>query len=106
MHNRHICRHPLGCGGQDQQSPRDWPSSLSAISIGAVIGVPLTDISTTNTWLDWSLFGLLYVVSGLGITVGYHRLMALGALTAELGQVHILIGGVWALQNSAIKWGR
>ena len=33
------------------------------------------DISTT-TWLDWSLFGCSMLVSGLGITVGYHRLMA------------------------------
>lgn len=47
-----------------------------AITMGAVIRVPLYGYLYHYTWLDWSLFGLLYVVSGLGITVGYHRLMA------------------------------
>ena len=56
-----------------------------AVAMGAVIGVPLYGYLYHYSWLDWSLFGLLYVVSGLGITVGYHRLMAIGALTARTG---------------------
>jgi len=47
-----------------------------ALTVSAMIGVPLYGYLYRYSWLDWSLFGLLYAVSGLGITVGYHRLIA------------------------------
>jgi stearoyl-CoA desaturase (delta-9 desaturase) len=73
--------------------------------MGAMIGVPLYGYLYHYTWLDWSLFGLLYVVSGLGITVGYHRLMAHRSFDCPNWiKGALLIGGAWALQNSAIKW--
>lgn len=76
-----------------------------AIVIGAVIGVPLYGYLYHYAWLDWSLFGMLYVVSGLGITVGYHRLMAHRSFDCpNLVKGTLLIAGAWALQNSAIKW--
>jgi stearoyl-CoA desaturase (delta-9 desaturase) len=76
-----------------------------AIAIGAMIGVPLYGYLYHYTWLDWSLFGLFYVVSGLGITVGYHRLMAHRSFDCpNWVKGTLLIGGAWALQNSAIKW--
>jgi fatty-acid desaturase len=72
--------------------------------MGTVIGVPLYRYLYHYTWLDWSLFGLLYVVSGLGITVGYHRLMAHRSFDCpNWVKGVLLIGGAWALQNSAIK---
>lgn len=76
-----------------------------AIAMGAMIGVPLYGYLYHYTWLDWSLFGLLYVVSGLGITVGYHRLMAHRSFDCpNWVKGMLLIAGAWALQNSAIKW--
>ena len=76
-----------------------------SITAGAIIGVPLYGYLYPYTWLDWSLFGLLYVVSGLGITVGYHRLMAHRSFNCpNWVKCTLLIGGAWALQNSAIKW--
>jgi stearoyl-CoA desaturase (delta-9 desaturase) len=76
-----------------------------AIAMGATIGVPLYRYLYHYTWLDWSLFGLLYVVSGLGIMVGYHRLMAHRSFDCpNWFKGVLLIGGAWALQNSAIKW--
>ncbi|MEP6890473.1 MAG: acyl-CoA desaturase [Nitrospirota bacterium] len=76
-----------------------------ALTVGAMIGVPLYGYLYHYTWLDWSLFGLLYVVSGLGITVGYHRLMAHRSFNCpNWVKCMLLIGGAWALQNSAIKW--
>lgn len=75
------------------------------ITMGAVIGIPLYGYFYHYTWLDWSLFGLLYVVSGLGITVGYHRLMAHRSFDCpNWVKGLLLIGGAWAVQNSAIKW--
>ena len=76
-----------------------------SITAGAIIGVPLYGYLYHYTWVDWSLFGLLYVVSGLGITVGYHRLMAHRSFNCpNWVKGTLLIGGAWALQNSAIKW--
>ncbi len=75
------------------------------LGMGAVIGVPLHGYLYHYTWLDWSLFGLLYVVSGLGITVGYHRLTSHRSFDCpNWVKGALLIGGAWALQNSAIKW--
>ena len=76
-----------------------------AIAMGAVIGVPLYGYLYHYTWLDCSLFGLLYVVSGLGITVGYHRMMAHRSYDCpNWVKGALLIAGAWALQNSATKW--
>jgi len=73
--------------------------------MGAMIGAPLYGYLYHYTWLDWSLFGLLYVVSGLGITVGYHRLMAHRSYDCpNWVKGALLIAGAWALQNSANKW--
>src|SRR3970040_386196 len=83
-----------------------WTAILfCTITMGAVIGISLYGYFYHYTWLDWSLFGLLNVVSGLGITVGYHRLMAHRSFDCpNWVKGLLLIGGAWALQNSAIKW--
>jgi len=83
-----------------------WTGILfCAIAMGAVIGVPLYGYLYHYTWLDWSLFGLLYVVSWLGITVGYHGLMAHPSSNCpNWVKGALLIVGAWALQNSPIKW--
>ncbi len=75
---------------------------LSAI---AVIGVPTFGYIYGYSWLDWTLFGVLYGVTGLGITVGYHRLFSHRSFTAP-GWVRtvFLIAGGWAMENSAYKW--
>jgi stearoyl-CoA desaturase (Delta-9 desaturase) len=51
------------------------------------------------------LFGVLYIASGLGITVGYHRLSSHRSFDCpNWVKGTLLITGAWALQNSAIKW--
>jgi len=75
------------------------------VTASAVIGVPAFGLLYGYTWLDWTMFGLLYVVTGLGITVGYHRLMAHRSFTCpDWVKACFLIAGGWALQNSALKW--
>ena len=74
--------------------------------MGAVIGVPLYGYLYHYTWLDWSLFGLLYVVSGLGITVGYHRLMAHRSCDCpNWVKGALLIAGAWALAELRQQMG-
>jgi stearoyl-CoA desaturase (delta-9 desaturase) len=59
-------------------------------------------------WFSWgALFtGLvLYVVTGLGITVGYHRLLAHQAFRAKTFVTHILATmGSLALQGGPLRW--
>jgi stearoyl-CoA desaturase (delta-9 desaturase) len=75
------------------------------VVLSAVVAVPLYGYLYHYTWLDWSLFGMLYLVSGLGITVGYHRLMAHRSFDCpNWVKAALLVAGAWALQNSAIKW--
>jgi len=75
------------------------------VTLAALIGVPLFAYLVGYTWLDWTMFGLLYVTTGLGITVGYHRLASHRSFDCP-GWVKaaLLIAGGWALENSALKW--
>jgi stearoyl-CoA desaturase (delta-9 desaturase) len=51
------------------------------------------------------MFCILYVMTGLGITVGYHRLMAHRSFDCpNWVKTGFLIAGGWALENSAFKW--
>ena len=46
-----------------------------SIIAGSVIAVPGYGLIYGYSWLDWTMFTILYIVTGLGITVGYHRLL-------------------------------
>lgn len=75
------------------------------VSLTTLIAVPLFGYVYGYTWLDWILFGILYVVSGLGITVGYHRLIAHGSFQCpDWVKAALLVAGSWALENSALRW--
>jgi len=70
-----------------------------------LIGVPLYGFFYGYSWIDWTMFGILYVMTGLGITVGYHRLMAHRSFDCpNWVKTGFLIAGGWALENSAFKW--
>lgn len=75
------------------------------ITVVAVIGVPAFGYVYGYTWLDWTLFAILYAVTGLGITVGYHRLIAHRSFDCpDWVKAGLLVAGGWALQNTAVKW--
>ena len=85
----------------------DYPSIIlfSALTVVMLVGVPLFGYFFDYTWLDWTLFGLFYVISGMGITVGYHRLISHRSFACpDAVKVAFLIAGGWALENSALKW--
>ena len=78
---------------------------FGSVTCGALIGVPVFGYLYGYSWLDWTVFALLYVVTGLGITVGYHRLMAHRSFECpNWVKAGFLIAGGWALENSAFKW--
>src|SRR5947209_4899046 len=72
---------------------------------GALVVVPVFGYYVGYTWVDWALLVVLYFASGLGITVGYHRLVAHRSFECRPWvKVALLIAGGWALENSACKW--
>ncbi len=78
---------------------------FSMVSIFALIATPLFGYFYGYSQLDWILFVVLYMITGLGITVGYHRLISHRSFTcATPVKIALLIAGGWALENSALKW--
>jgi stearoyl-CoA desaturase (delta-9 desaturase) len=76
------------------------------ITLVALVGVPVYGYVYGYGLLDWTLFTILYVVSGLGITVGYHRLIAHRSFDCpDWVKAALLVAGGWALQNTALRWG-
>lgn len=75
------------------------------VTVGALIGLPTYAYFFDYTWVDWAMFGLLYVITGLGITVGYHRLLAHRSFDCpNWVKGCLLVAGGWALENSALTW--
>jgi stearoyl-CoA desaturase (delta-9 desaturase) len=57
------------------------------------------------TWVDWTMFVSLYMITGLGITVGYHRLLTHRSFKCpKWVRFAFLIAGGMALENSALRW--
>ena len=78
---------------------------FSLIGVGTVFAVPAFGFLYGYSWVDWTMFGILYGVSGLGITVGYHRLASHRSFDCpDWVKRGLLIAGGWALENSAFKW--
>ena len=78
---------------------------FSLMAGGALIGVPTYAYFFDYSWLDWTMFGLLYIFTGLGITVGYHRMITHRSFACpNWVKGAILIAGGWAVENSALKW--
>lgn len=85
----------------------DYPVIIlfSVITFTAIIGVPLFAYVYGFTALDWIMFAALYVMSGLGITVGYHRLISHRSFECKAWMKRcLLVAGGFALENSALKW--
>ena len=77
-----------------------------AIVIATTIGLPLYGYYYGFSFFDWMLFSVMYIVTGMGITVGYHRLVSHQSFECpNWVKACILVAGGWALQNSALKWG-
>lgn len=75
------------------------------IALVTLVGTPLFGYLYGYTLFDWVMFGILYIFTGLGITVGYHRLISHRSFECHPWvKAVLLIAGAWALQNSALRW--
>ncbi|MEK7268688.1 MAG: acyl-CoA desaturase, partial [Nitrospirota bacterium] len=85
----------------------DYPVIVlfASVMLGTLIGVPLFAYAYGFTSFDWIMLGVLYMTSGLGITVGYHRLISHRSFECPAWvRACLLVAGGWALENSALRW--
>ena len=61
--------------GEINKRPRDVVtlSLFSLVTCGAIVGLPTFAYFFDYSWVDWSMFVGVYIVTGLGMTVGYQR---------------------------------
>jgi stearoyl-CoA desaturase (delta-9 desaturase) len=78
---------------------------VTVLTLLTAIGIPLFAYFYDYTLLDWILLGVLYIGTGMGITVGYHRLLSHRSFEcATWVKACLLVIGGWAIQNSALRW--
>lgn len=78
---------------------------FSLSGLVALVAVPWYGMSHGYDLWQWATFLLLFCLSGLSITAGYHRLWSHKAYKAHPAlQWLFAIGGALALQNSALHW--
>jgi len=83
------------------------------VNISFLLLTPIIAVISTFYWINLDGFSLeilltgiiLYTLSGLSITAGYHRLIAHKAYQSNpIVKLFFLIFGASAFQNSALKW--
>jgi stearoyl-CoA desaturase (delta-9 desaturase) len=87
--------------------PWIWVNVLFLVGgpITAAILVPWYLMASGSHWALWATAFALWFVSGMGITVGYHRLVSHRSYDSNNAwKVFWLIAGGAAIQNSAIIW--
>jgi stearoyl-CoA desaturase (delta-9 desaturase) len=89
------------------RTQKDWVNIafLSATPIIGVFGTAAYAIRFGVRWWEPALFLATYVLVGLSVTAGYHRLYAHKGYEAHpLVHAFFLFFGSMALQNSVLKW--
>jgi fatty-acid desaturase len=79
-----------------------WPSVLwiGGLHVGALVLAPFT-----FTWSGLVVCGVLYALTALGITLGYHRLLThRGFQTPRVVEYLLTFLGVLANQGGPVKW--
>src|SRR5271165_3003502 len=82
---------------------RDWPAfiALAIIHIGA-LGV---FVPAFFSWWAIGVAVLLYVVTGMGVTLGYHRMLTHRSLTMWRPlEYFVALCGVLSLQGGPLDW--
>ena len=87
----------MGAGRPRRSSSpsRSWPSCCAIpVAWGWGLG-----------WIDLALATVFYLVSGFGITVGFHRYFTHGAFKAKRPlRVALAIAGSLAIEGPVIRW--
>ena len=81
----------------------NWPTTIAIILFHVIA---LTVGPLTFNWANFTAFFVLYVISGLGITLGFHRYYTHNAFTTNnrIVQSCLAFMGSLALQGSVTGW--
>ena len=80
-------------------------SFLCGTPLLAIIGVYWYTHNHGISWMEISIFFVMYLLSGISITAGYHRLFSHRSHTASWPlRLFYAIFGAAAFQNSIINW--
>jgi stearoyl-CoA desaturase (delta-9 desaturase) len=72
--------------------------------LGAVVGIPLLWGNGVGA-VDLTLFLVFYVISGMGVTVGFHRMLTHRSFdTVKPLRAALAVAGSLALQGPVIRW--
>ena len=85
----------------------DWTNTLFLlfVHLAAVVGTILYTVFHGWTWAALAIGFAWFVMTGMSITAGYHRLFAHGTYRAHpLLRAFYLIFGAAAFQQNALKW--
>jgi stearoyl-CoA desaturase (delta-9 desaturase) len=110
----HIPGRSDGVAGVDPFAPDTRPTweqvLLYVFVIGPILAVVLGVVlsATTSygpTWVDLGIGVVLYCISGLGITTGFHRFFTHGSFKANRGlKIALALSGSMAVQGPVIRW--
>ncbi len=99
--------------GAPAEAPMESKRRGEQVTLGIFIAVPFLALILAIpfawgwglTWVDLGLALVFYVVSGLGITVGYHRYFTHGSFKAKRAlRVALAIAGSLAIEGPVIRW--
>ena len=72
--------------------------------IAFIVAIPLL----WNTWIGWSdvaVFAIMYLIAGLGVTIGYHRLLTHRSFQTYMPVQYLFaVLGSMAVQGPVIAW--
>lgn len=90
-----------------RETPFDWVNIvfLTTTPILAVLGTAWWSWHNGVTWLEVANFFLFWLLTGMGITAGYHRYFSHKAYECNAAlKLFYLVFGAAAVQNSALNW--
>jgi stearoyl-CoA desaturase (Delta-9 desaturase) len=87
---------------------RFWNVVLLVFVVGPLLATAYAMYSLWQRWIGWqelSLFFALYLLTGIGITIGYHRMLTHQSFqSGRVVKVIFLALGSMAVQGKAIDW--
>jgi stearoyl-CoA desaturase (delta-9 desaturase) len=73
--------------------------------LAVLAAIPVAAVGGWLSWTDATIALVLYVVSGLGITVGFHRYFTHGSFKAKRWlRVTLAVAGSFAIEGNVIQW--
>lgn len=97
----------LGLVRAAKGAPVDWVNAVFLVTTPfiAVLGTAWYAKVYGVTWVETGVFFLMYALTGIGITAGYHRCFShLTYKASRPLQLFYLIFGAAAVENSALNW--